>query len=107
MYGFLVPYFGIAVFFFIVIYMIFVVLILKNNSKKVIKIDQPDILYTQQDTRDIETRKRVRKQIEAQWESLNARALVPHGPQCKDPLTCTDPNCWKFIPDRIVENNKD
>lgn len=51
-------------------------------------------------TRDIATRKRVRDAIEAQHESLMAKALKPHA--CNDPINCTKALCFRFQPDVIV-----
>ena len=54
--------------------------------------------------RDIEVRKRVKKAFEQQAQAMNARAMMPHDPTCKDPVSCTKKKCFKWEPDLIVSD---
>jgi hypothetical protein len=56
------------------------------------------------DTRDIETRKRVKKAFEAQTAQMQARALKAHDPSCKDLDNCKKRKCFKSEPDKIVSD---
>lgn len=59
---------------------------------------------SQESSRDIEARKRVKKAFEEQQSAMNARAMKAHDPSCVDPLTCKKRKCFKFAPDKIVSD---
>jgi len=59
------------------------------------------IIIVQTCARD-QMRRRVRKQINNQWEQMSMRALKAHDPSCSDPLFCNKIDCFKRIPDKIV-----
>ncbi len=58
---------------------------------------------TQENTRDAQTRKRVAQAFKAQEKQMQARAMRPHSPDCKDLLTCKKRICFTWEPDKIVE----
>ena len=62
----------------------------------------PDSIVYEVDTRDMETRKRVKKAFEAQEAQMNARAMKAHDPSCKDLDACKKRKCFKSVPDKIV-----
>lgn len=68
---------------------------------------KPDIplspICNQECTRDAATKKRVRNYIESQHELLVVRAMRPHGPDCADPIDCNNMDCFKFVPDVIID----
>lgn len=59
----------------------------------------------QEDTRSYEIKKRVRKAIEKQQESMDIRALKAHDSDCKDNWTCTKEKCFKWSADTIVSKS--
>lgn len=46
------------------------------------------------------------KQLQSQMEQANQRAMVAHGPHCKDIFTCTDLKCYNPKPAKIVSQEK-
>lgn len=60
-------------------------------------------ISTQENTRDAETRKRVAKAFKNQEKLMQSRAMKAHGADCKDPLTCKKRICFKWEPDKIIE----
>jgi hypothetical protein len=54
---------------------------------------------------ETQIRRRVRKQIDDQWEEMSLRAFVPHDPSCSDPVFCTNKNCFKPEADKIVSDS--
>lgn len=58
---------------------------------------------TQEDPAVHEARKRVRKVFKQQKQQIEARRNRPHDMQCKAPDICTKANCFKQVPDKIVE----
>lgn len=54
---------------------------------------------------EAQIRRRVRKQIDDQWEEMSLRALTPHDPSCEDPVFCTKKNCFKREADKIVSDS--
>jgi hypothetical protein len=73
----------------------------KLNNQSLYRLDVFSPV-AQEDTRDQATKKRVRSQIEAQQQQMQARALKRHSWDCKDPLTCTKDPCWVWEPDIII-----
>lgn len=57
---------------------------------------------TQEDHRDIKTKKRVNDIFDKEEKFIFTRSLMPHGFDCQDPVTCTNQNCFQFVPDKIV-----
>jgi hypothetical protein len=57
---------------------------------------------TQENPRDVATRKRVAEAFKAQEAQMNARALKAHSATCLDPLTCDKLVCATWEPDKIV-----
>ena len=57
---------------------------------------------SQDNARDIETKKRVARAFKLQQGQMQARALKPHDPSCLDPLTCNKKNCFNRVADKIV-----
>lgn len=57
----------------------------------------------QEDPRAAAVRSSVRKSFEQQEQAMNIRALKPHDPGCKDPLTCTKKICFIKKHDKIVD----
>lgn len=58
---------------------------------------------TQEDPAVHESRKRIRKVFQQQKQQMESRRNRPHGMQCKAPDICTKANCFKRVPDKIVE----
>lgn len=58
---------------------------------------------TQEDPAVHEACKRVHKQFKQQKQQMESRRNRPHGMQCKAPDICTKANCFKRVPDKIVE----
>ena len=58
----------------------------------------------QENPRDAATRKRVRAAFKAQEQQMQARAVKAHDADCIDPWTCQKTICYKWVPDKIVEN---
>ncbi len=58
----------------------------------------------QQDTRDMETRRRVNDHFNKNMAYINTQAIMPHGYDCSDPVTCENVDCYKWQPDKIVGN---
>ena len=54
------------------------------------------------DSQAHEAVKRTRAAFSAQTQHLKAKAMQPHSFDCEDPVTCTKPECWKFVADKIV-----
>lgn len=82
---------------------------IKANFVSFDQLDNPLVQSTnhnssQNDIRDIEISKRIARAFRQQKAQMNARALKRHDPRCRDPLTCTKPNCFIQEPDHIVKN---
>ncbi len=56
----------------------------------------------QEDAKDFEARKRVRKLFNEQESSIQSRTMKPHDFTCEDTFLCTNDECGKFVPDKIV-----
>lgn len=56
--------------------------------------------------RDAATRKRVAAAFKSQEKQMQARAMKAHDPACPDPLTCKKRICFKWEPDKIVDEKK-
>jgi len=76
--------------------------IFPDEAVQAITVIQPMEPTHQCNTRDFATRKRVKAAFEAQALEMNARAMVPHDPSCKDPITCKKKKCFKWKPGIIV-----
>jgi hypothetical protein len=61
---------------------------------------------TQEDPAVHESRKRVRKAFEQQKKQMVSRRNRPHSMKCENPDICTKANCFKQVPDKIVEEIK-
>ena len=90
--------------FFFTVYSIYLLDSIKKHAPFKTYKPEAKINSVQEDQRAIESRKRVKKAFEEQWEQINQRAIRPHGPHCKDPMTCNKPHCWKWEPDKIVSD---
>lgn len=60
------------------------------------------MLSHQEDTRTIQSIKRVRQAFEDNQEYISARSMRPHGPNCEDASICENMNCFKWKPDKII-----
>ena len=60
-------------------------------------------ITTLENQRDAETRKRVAAAFKAQEKQMQARAMKAHDATCPDPLMCKKTICFKWEPDKIVE----
>lgn len=74
------------------------------EKEMTVKISTPTL---QEDPAVHETKKRVRKAFEQQKQQMVARRNRPHSLKCEDPDICTKRNCFKVVPDKIVDEVKD
>lgn len=60
-----------------------------------------------EDSQAGEAVKRTREAFRQQQQFINAKAQQPHSYDCHDAVTCTKPDCWRFVPDKIVQPEED
>jgi hypothetical protein len=71
-----------------------------NGKLTVSSVDSPFVPNQQQDTRDIEVKKRVREAFKEQKQQIDMMAMKQHS--CNDPMSCTKEKCFVWQPDKIV-----
>jgi hypothetical protein len=55
-----------------------------------------------EDERATETRKRVNKAFDNQWNQMQLKGLKPHAFDCLDPFTCIKSVCFVWDPDKTI-----
>lgn len=51
----------------------------------------------------VSVRTRLNKSFQQQQQQLQSRALIPHGADCPDPLSCIKSVCFVWESDKIVK----
>lgn len=73
------------------------------EKENTIKISTPT---TQEDPAVHEAKKRVRKAFKQQANQMQSRRTRPHSMNCDNPDICTKVNCFKRVPDKVLEETK-
>lgn len=77
----------------------------KSLLERGILLDVTSPVTTQEDPAVHEAKKRVRKAFTQQAKQIIARRNRPHSMKCNNPDICTKANCFKVVPDTIVEDH--